>query len=511
MNLMEMTENLRGMSSDYMEVGGKAISDLKQQFRDFGSLSKGEVKTLGETIAVLEKRGAASKDGIDVLTNLTKAIGFTADESSQLLYNQIAIAGESQRPVNEQLSEFSMGLTNLARFGKDSVRILSRMKLDANKAGVELRTLTGLAEKADTFEGAAQLAQAFNYAVAAPFGAALINPIELIGRSMDEKISYIQEKYRMAGSPVLSPRVIREFSAAAQLPENEMLKIFKSEGSKVGAKGDDVMNATTSLEEQKEMIAKSADMQEKINTAMKKFADNVLEMVGGPDGLIKIVDGITSGINFLADNIYTVGSGLAFIYGVQLATSFRGASIANPEYVSSAGVPGAAPAGGKGGTLLKLLAIGGGLAGAGMLANSMTEPAAPTAAAPAQTSGGGVQGASLGGPAVPGSVPAFKSTPIRVNKGNDTPGSMSGGGTVRIGAGKSVPKMVTSNYVLPQIDLVHKDDKLYFAKNDGALMQKINEAKSKAGSNSDKKQPTVIRISKREFKQMISDALGEIV
>ena len=513
MNLMEMTEDLRGMSSDYAAVGQKAIGDLRVQFRDFGSLSQGEIQTLKSTIAVLEKRGAASQTTIDALGDLVKAVGFTTSETNQILLNQAAIADVSQRPVQEQLSEFQAGLTNLARFGKDSVRILNKMKLDANKSNVELRTLLGMSEKADTFEGAAQMAQAFNVAIAGPFGASILNPLELVGASMEEKIQILQRKYKEAGSPVLSPRVLRELSASFQIPENELLKIFNVESSKIGAKQDDVLSASTTLKDQKDMIAKNNKAQEKIMAAMKNFADSVLQMVGGPNGIIKIVDSITSGINFLADNIYTVTGILGAIYTIQLANSFRGATMANPEFVTSIG--GAFGGGGKGGSrkggggkrgiLGTLMKVGGIVAtgiGLGAAADAMTGGETPAAAGAMSPRFSGGSAPLLGGTGGSGA---------NLNLTNDGPGNMSGGKSMKIPRGGSVPKIVSTNYVAPQIDLVHKDDKLYFAKDDGALMQKINEAKTKALSNSEKKQPTVIRISKREFREMISEALGDLV
>ena len=505
MNLMEMTEDLRGMSSDYAQVGQKAIVDLQNQFRDFGSLSKDDVEMLGNTIAVLEKRGAASSSTIDALSNLTKAVGFTSVEANQILLNQVAIADVSQRPVQEQLSEFQTGLTNLARFGKDSVSILSKMKLDANKSNVELRTLLGLSEKADTFEGAAQMAQAFNVAIAGPFGASILNPLELVGASMEEKVQVLQRKYKEAGSPVLSPRVLRELSASFQVPENELLKIFNVESSKIGTKQDDVLSASTTLKDQTKLISKNADAQEKIMAAMKHFADKVLEMVGGSNGLITIVDGITDGIKFLSDNIYTVTLGLGAIYGIQLANSYRGATMGNPEFVRSQSGPGPTR-GGRGalGTVMKTVGIVTAAVGTGMAIDAMTNDEVPTS--PSQSSpGGGMTPLTGGSPRLGGNSGA------NLNLTNDGPGNMSGGRSMKIPRGGSVPKMVSTNYVAPQIDLVHKDDKLYFAKNDGALMSKISEAKSKALSNSEKKQPTVIRISKREFKEMISEALGDLI
>ena len=146
------------------------------------------MSTLASTIAVLEKRGASSQNAISALTTLNKAIGFTATESNQLLLNQMAIAEVSQRPIQEQIAEFDMGLAGLARFGKDSVGIFNKIKRDANKAAVEFRTLRGMEEEADTFEGAAQMAQAFNLAIAGPMGAAILNPLELSPPILPNKV-----------------------------------------------------------------------------------------------------------------------------------------------------------------------------------------------------------------------------------------------------------------------------------------------------------------------------------
>ena len=504
LNIEEMSADLRGMSKDYAEVKQKGVIDLKMQFRDFSSFSEQEVSTLASTIAVLEKRGASSQNAISALTTLNKAIGFTATESNQLLLNQMAIAEVSQRPIQEQIAEFDMGLAGLARFGKDSVGIFNKIKRDANKAAVEFRTLRGMEEEADTFEGAAQMAQAFNLAIAGPMGAAILNPLELVGLEIGEKVNLLQKRYKDAGSPTLSPRLVRSLASSFKIPEDELLRIFNVEN--IDSKGKDVASAQTSLDEQKELIKKEASMQEKVNAAMVNFTDTVLEMIGGSSGLISIIDSITYGINLLADNIYTVTAILGSLYGIQLINSARGATPFNPEFVVSQ-----PQVGGKVGKLLTGAAIIGTTAiGGGMLADSMTNPDESISKLP--SGGAGLAGSKsfLGAPS-PNARPNFKSPATQVVAGNDTPASMSSGGAIRIGAGRSMPKMLTSNYVVPRIDVVHKDDRLYFAKNDGALMQKINEAKSIAQSNSEKKQPTTIRISKREFREMIKEALGDVI
>ncbi len=510
-DMEKMSENLRGMSSDYMKVAFGANAILQNQFKDYQSLTFDERQAMTETISIMEKRGASQESTVAAMDVLVKAVGFTAEESAQIMTNQIAIAEESMRPVSEQVSEFSQGLTTLARFGKDSVNILNKMKLDANKSNVELRTLLGLSEKADTFEGAAQMAQAFNVAVAGPVGAAIMNPLELVGASMEEKVAVLQRKYKEAGSPTLSPRVLRELSASFQVPENELLKIFNVEAGKLGAKQDDASKAQTTLKEQTDLIAKQAAAQEKINTALVKVTDDIIELIGGKGGILKIIGALVEGLTFIADNIFAITLGLGAIQGIILANSYRGATPLNPEFVSSIPMPG-----GKAGMLLKGLLVTGAAVGTGVAVDSMMNPTSPGTAPVTPGAGGGTNltpggvGDDFKNRGLPKSIGGGGGG-MKANLTNDGMRGGGSGGSVMIPPGRSAPAMVSSKYVMPQIDLVHKADKLYFAKNDGELMQRINEAKSKAASNVEKKQPTVIRISKREFREMISEALGDIV
>jgi len=505
LNIEEMASNLKGMSSDYEKTFKEGLQTLAQNYRSFSDLSQDQIKQMGDLMAISDKRGVAGNTMAESFITLNKAIGLTVPQARDVLEKQLAIADASTRPPNEVIKDFQLGVNMLARFGNESVSIVDEMRIDANKANVELRTMLGIAEKADTFEGAAQMAQSFNVAVAGPFGAALLNPLELMSASMEDKVRIIREK--MGGRVVaLSPRVLRELSKSLGVPENELLSIFRVSGDEIGTKNDQIKGAVTSIKEQKELIRQNQKMQEKFMATMVKFADTVLNKIGGADGLISLAEKFVDVVDFIAENIGKIALILGIFKGFSMLASFRGATPANPMFTRP--ITGAIPGLGKVGTLGKALLITGAAATTGFIASATRDPVTPgETATTGNTNQQGTVKFSGPGPSVPPKT--ANATGPTANLTND--GRLGGGAKMVRASGGKLPQMVTSKYVVPDLNMVHEKDKMYFAKDDGPLNKMIQEARTKLAQKSkmfDENASKVISIDRGDFRRLIEDALG---
>lgn len=158
----------RALTSEIMSVGGsfrnlglgaeeagKAAQSLFENFTGFMQVSGAARQDLMKTVASLEKIGVSGQVAAQSLQILSQNFGMSTRQAS-LMTKQLAIAGTKIGiSSSKMMTGFVDASKSLAVYGKDSIKVFTDLAAQAKAAGVEANTLLGIAQKFDTFSGAA--------------------------------------------------------------------------------------------------------------------------------------------------------------------------------------------------------------------------------------------------------------------------------------------------------------------------------------------------------------------
>jgi hypothetical protein len=108
-----------------------------------------------KTVASLERIGVSGQTATKSLQLMQRNFGMSTKEATKMT-KQLAIAGTKIGISSSKMMEgFAAASKSLAVYGKDAIKVFTDLAAMAKEAGVEASALLGIAEKFDTFEGAA--------------------------------------------------------------------------------------------------------------------------------------------------------------------------------------------------------------------------------------------------------------------------------------------------------------------------------------------------------------------
>jgi hypothetical protein len=151
--------NLLGVS---MADVGTAIAALNAGTSNFAKLNESTQTQLAISTSQFEKLGVSAQDTADFMENAFKIMNMGATEAVET-QTELAMAGvQLGIGADKIVKDFNAASKTLAVYGKGSVKIFKDLAAQAKAAGVEVSTLLGIAQKFDTFSGAAEGAAQFN-------------------------------------------------------------------------------------------------------------------------------------------------------------------------------------------------------------------------------------------------------------------------------------------------------------------------------------------------------------
>ena len=151
--------NLLGVS---MADVGTAIAALNAGTSNFAKLNERTQTQLAISTSQFEKLGVSAQDTAAFMENAFKIMNMGATEAVEV-QKELAMAGvQLGIGADKIVKDFNAASKTLAVYGKGSVKIFKDLAAQAKAAGVEVSTLLGIAQKFDTFSGAAKGAAQFN-------------------------------------------------------------------------------------------------------------------------------------------------------------------------------------------------------------------------------------------------------------------------------------------------------------------------------------------------------------
>ena len=135
---------------------GESMSSLLAGFNDFHRSSADVQKDLALGVAGLQKFGVSTQESAQLLNNLNKIMGMSGKQALDTT-KKIGMMGTAIGiSTSKMLKDYNDSLKTLAVYGDKSIEVFTGIAAAAKAAGVETGTLLSLAEKFDTFSGAAE-------------------------------------------------------------------------------------------------------------------------------------------------------------------------------------------------------------------------------------------------------------------------------------------------------------------------------------------------------------------
>jgi len=267
------------------ELAGKAATDLYENFSGFMQLGQGAQESLTETVALLGRIGIDGATAAKTLTLFNKNMGLSIHESERLT-KQLAMMGtEIGISSSKMVKGFAEASKSLAVYGKGAVKVFSDMAAQAKAANVEVGTLMGLAEKFDTFEGAANSAGKLNAILGTN-----ISATEMLNMKENERIETLIRSIQAQGIAFkdmdrFSQKAVANAAGISDMAEAQRIFGMSVNDYRKGLKGN--------VEEEKfqQALKDTMDIMEKLKKIGQSFAISLKGTIDVVAGFLqKILD-----------------------------------------------------------------------------------------------------------------------------------------------------------------------------------------------------------------------------
>lgn len=261
--------------------GGDAMASLLAGFNDFHRSAPGVQKDLAIGVAGLNKLGVSSSETASLLNNLNKIMGQSGTQALATT-KKIGMMGTAIGiSTSKMLKDYNASLKTLAVYGDKSIEVFTGIAAAAKAAGVETGTLLGLADKFDTFSGAAETTGKLNAILGSQLSAT-----EMLTMSEDERIKTLISSVQATGQAFGSMDKFTQKAIASAAGISDMAeanRIFGMSMSEYESYEDQMKSSADSQKQFEEAMKNITPVLEKLKLLAAQMAANfapVLETIG---------------------------------------------------------------------------------------------------------------------------------------------------------------------------------------------------------------------------------------
>ena len=231
---------------------------------------------LTNLFAGLNKLGVGfdtSAKSFDIFSKVLKQAPKEAMKSSKKL---ITIAKSLDITTGKAFEDFNKLMPTLAQFGDRAIDVFGRLAAQARATGVEISTLSKVAQGLDTFQGAAKAAQGLN----AILGGTFISVTDLVRADFPQKIELIRAAFERSGRTFATSHRRIKMMVAAQLGTDvgTAARIFGSE-EEYKSVTDRLDTSAMSTEELMQKMAKQMTSAEHLKKGIQNLAGGFSQLV----------------------------------------------------------------------------------------------------------------------------------------------------------------------------------------------------------------------------------------
>ena len=177
-----------------MNEAADAIGTMVAQTSAFTNLNKDLQAEIALNVAQMSELGIATSDSAEIFQNFNQSLGITASESIKM-QKELAMAGvEVGIGASKITKDFNASLSTLMVYGREAINVFKGIAAAAKAAGVETSTLLNIAQKYDTFAGAAEGVGKLNSLLGTQ-----LSTTEMLMATEDERIRMLVESVQSQG------------------------------------------------------------------------------------------------------------------------------------------------------------------------------------------------------------------------------------------------------------------------------------------------------------------------
>ena len=362
--LLEMRQEGNALGVTF-ENSSKALQSLAENQVGFLGSSKAARKEMATQVALLDRIGISTDISAEMMNVFTINMGKSQGAAIQMtksLVNMGGVLGSSQK----FLQNFQDSLTDLAVYGPGAVDVFSNLAAAARAAGVEVGTLTTLANRFDTFAESAETVGRLNALLGSQ-----MSSTQMLLMTEDQRIETLIQQVQISGETFAQMDRFKQkaIAAAAGISDmNQAQRIFGMNMQEYNKYQQQMDRQAKMQENFNKAIEATIPLQEKFSQFMAEFAifvQPVADVVGSIlDGMVSLMSSMDEGTK----SIIAIGSavGLAYVAFVGLGGTLP--IIGGAAAAVSAGVGSIAAAATIGGPSMLALGTAAGSAAIGMSA-----------------------------------------------------------------------------------------------------------------------------------------------
>ena len=459
-----------------LEIAGQSIAGLFTELSAFTLLTASTQKELADVSAQLTILGVSAETSGQNIQFAMKSMGLSAIQAGQLQEDIALFANELGVAPARMAQQFNAARPVLALFGKDATKVFKDLSITAKATGIEINSLINIAKGLDTFESAAKSAANLN----AIFGGNLINSVELLTASYEDKVLMLRNVVQSSGIAYNEMNRFEKqmiMAAAGINDAAEAAKLFgttDAEFAKVAARQKEVAAQQATLNE---LTQASQTLQQQFKNLLVALTPDLISLASGISSVVvsitEFVQNNRELFQGIAKTVMVIGGIASAVLGIKALVAVLGlAKVAFGAMWAAALGP--------------IGLVVGGLAAAGGLVYALSNSPGPK-----PTSGASVI------PAFANGVTDFEGGVALVGEKGPELVNLPGGSDViplstpQISAMPSPPSVITNNNTSKLIEKVEK-----IAMNQGAASQRS---------------PTnvVLNLNRRELARAVVDIFNE--
>jgi len=273
------------------EQAGRAIEGLYTNLNTFTNLNSIAQQQLTISVAKLDRLGISSAESAKQIGTLTQIMGMSevqAGKTSEELAGLALAIGKSPQQVAQ---DFAGASNQLAAYGNNMVNVFKDLEIQSKATGVAVNDLISIAEKFQTFEGAAQAAGKLNAAL----GGGFINAMELLEASAEnpaKAIDLLRTRLDDAGlafdqMSFYEKKMIADAAGFKSIEEaSRVLSMSNAEAEKAARISAERANEQKLLNE---AVQRAIPIQEKLSLIAANFAIVMGPVVDGISGFLSTI------------------------------------------------------------------------------------------------------------------------------------------------------------------------------------------------------------------------------
>ena len=286
--------NTRTMGVTMGEAGAAAES-LYTNMAIFSRQNRETREELVRSVALMGEFGISNDVASESLDVMTRVLGMNAMEAAATSEQMANFAESIGVPPARLMQELSATAPSLAQFGNRATDVLMDLTSVAKATGIELNALVGIADRFDTFDGAAEAAGRLNSILGGPF----LNSVELLTAEPADKIRQLGEAIMRTGR---SFEDLTRFERQAIASAAGISNLSDASAIFSGNLEQNIAELQVNNEEMRTMEERARDAQsftDQIVISLQSFAAEVRPLTNLLKGFLQ---GIATVANFLSTN-----------------------------------------------------------------------------------------------------------------------------------------------------------------------------------------------------------------